>query len=173
MGYVVAPSYASIAEEHTEYEEDVNHSPRMSSEPSTQFTRKTWWDALVTLYKRRPIPSEMVAPGSVQKSTGERIISDLRFIFRASNFWFSFLNINRFFGRLLNPMQRREVQPSLVLALLALSVFMQSSEHEGGAQGRTWALELREEAQSALQASLSGRWIDETLVHASWVRQCG
>lgn len=163
--------YASISADHNEYEEDVDHSPRLSSEPSTQFTRKTWWDALINLYIRRSNPSEMATSAAVVKSPEQRIIADLRFIFRASNFWFSFLNITRFFGRLLNPVQRRDVQPSLVLALLALSVFMQSSESEGGAKGRAWALELREEAQGALDASLSSRWIDETLVHASWVNQ--
>ncbi|KAK7690029.1 hypothetical protein QCA50_006673 [Cerrena zonata] len=169
VGYVMAQPYASISDEHNEYEEDVNQSPRLSSEPSTQFSRKTWWDALVNLYRKRSNPSEMGTSAVVVKSTEQRIIADLRFIFRASNFWFSFLNITRFFGRLLNPVQRKDVQPSLVLALLALSVFMQSSEAENGATGRAWALELREEAQSALDASLSGRWVDETLVHASWL----
>lgn len=65
------------------------------------------------------------------------------------------------------------MQPSFVLASLAVATFIQSSEQEGGAKGRAWAMRLRDEAQGSLEASLNSRWIDESLVYASWVSDRG
>lgn len=61
------------------------------------------------------------------------------------------------------------MQPSLILAALALSAFWQSSEIEQGRKGRIRALRLREEAQSVLEASFNAGSIDETLAQAAWV----
>ena len=107
---------------------------------------------------------------ALRESATKQVISDLRFLFSSSNFWFSFLNTSRFFSRILDPARRNEVQPSFILASLAVATFIQGSEQEGGAKGRAWAMRLREEAQGALEASLNSRRIDETLVYASWVR---
>ncbi|CAL1713148.1 unnamed protein product [Somion occarium] len=168
LGYVPSWNTSSVLDQN-EYDEEIDRSTEIAAEPSLQFTRATWWDALLSLYARRtPTPELALSPG-LREATTQRIISDIQFIFRASNFWFSFVNISRFFTRIMDTRQRQGVQPSLVLALLSLSTFMQSSEREGGAKGRSWALRLRDEAQSALEASLNGRWIDESLVHASWL----
>ena len=105
----------------------------------------------------------------MKDNTKQQVLGDLRQLFRASNYWFSFLNVNRFFGRLLDVQQRHMVQPSLVLGALAVSVFIHSSEREGGAKGRAFAMRLRDEAQGALEASLNTRSIDVSLVHAAWV----
>lgn len=99
------------------------------------------------------------------------IMSDLRFVFRESNHWFSFFHFPTFFGNFCDPVRRENMQPCLVLALLAMSVFWQSSEVELGEQGRIHALRLRDEAQAALEASISSRWIDETVAQAAWVRR--
>lgn len=65
------------------------------------------------------------------------------------------------------------MQPSFVLASLAVATFIQSSEQEEGAKGRAWAMRLRDVAQGSLEASVSSRWIDESLVQASWVSDRG
>lgn len=62
------------------------------------------------------------------------------------------------------------MQPSLVLAALALSTLMKSSEVGLGAQGRSFALWLREAAQSALDASLAVNWMEPALAYAAYVR---
>ena len=74
-----------------------------------------------------------------------------------------------------DPVQRERIQPSLVLALVAMSTFWQSSEMGLSRQGRDRALRFRDEAQSALDASFNAGWIDETLAQAAWVRRlyCG
>ena len=61
------------------------------------------------------------------------------------------------------------MQPSLVLACLAISTFMKSSELNGGSAGRLRAMWLRDSAQSALEASFNARWIEPTLAQAAWV----
>ncbi|KAE9405655.1 hypothetical protein BT96DRAFT_915878 [Gymnopus androsaceus JB14] len=85
----------------------------------------------------------------------------LRFLFRSSNYCF--------FGTFFDPVKREQMQPSLILAALALAIFWQSSEIGQGSVGRTRALRLREEAQSALEASFNAGSIDETLAQAAWL----
>lgn len=64
------------------------------------------------------------------------------------------------------------MQPSLVLALLTMSIFWQSSEVDNGSSGRERALRFRDEAQGALEASVNAGWLDETLAQAAWVSLC-
>lgn len=63
------------------------------------------------------------------------------------------------------------MQPSYILASLALATFLQSSETGLGAEGRNKALRLRDEAQSALEASLNTGRLDHELAKAAWVRR--
>lgn len=138
-----------------------------------QFTRDTWWDALLSTYSSHVhplIPGGAALTPGVRDTMSQQITADLRFLFRASNYWFSFFNIPRFFSRLLDPVKRSSLQPSVVLAALAAANFIRSSEQENGAAGRSWALALLQEAQASLESSISARWIDESLVQASWVR---
>ena len=62
------------------------------------------------------------------------------------------------------------MQPSLILAALALATLMKSSEIGLGEVGRNRALYLRDAAQTSLENSLSARWIDPTLAQAALVR---
>lgn len=61
------------------------------------------------------------------------------------------------------------MQPSLVLAGLAVSTFLNSGELNGGNAGRLRAVWLRDVAQSALEASFNAQWIEPTLAQAAWV----
>jgi len=145
----------------------------IASEPSLRFARETWWDTLLSLYSSTHDGASVlrlspVSPG-LRETTSQRITADLRFLFRCSSYWVSFVNVPRFFSRLRDAESRYSLQPSLILAALALATFLRSSEAEQGARGRTRALKLRDEAQSALEASVNARWIDESLVQASWV----
>lgn len=55
-----------------------------------------------------------------------------------------------------DPEERLKIQPAFVLAGLAMAELMRSSDAERGADGRTRAAWLRENAQSALSIAMSG-----------------
>ena len=106
---------------------------------------------------------------SQRDATARDITSDLRFLFRTSDYWLSFIHVPSFFANFFDPSRRERIQPSLVLALLSLSTFWRSSEVGYGNRGRERALRFRDEAQAALDASFNAGWIDETLAQAAWV----
>lgn len=183
VGYVVGVSPVHRPQikvlEEREYDEDEDQKATIiGAEPGLQFTKDTWWDALLVLYANDdgaggPTAFDMslaTSPG-VRENTTERIHADLRAIFRASPHWLNFINLPRFFASLLDPRARHSIQPSLILGALALATFFRSHERELGARGRDKALRLRDQAQSALEASLSTRWVDHSLVQTAWV--CG
>lgn len=163
MGHIPPSIITGTAGDYYDYDEAREEKTEIGAEPSLRFTRDTWWDALLLLYSGHSHgqPQDIIVLSSAQrKSTEHQVLTDLRQLFRASNYWFSFLHVSRFFTHLADPRRRQAVQPSLVLAALAVSVFIHSSEREGGAKGRAWAMRLRDEAQGALEASLSTRSID-------------
>ncbi|KAG8714331.1 hypothetical protein FRC11_008894, partial [Ceratobasidium sp. 423] len=131
------------------------------SEPSVAFARKTWWDNLLETYA--PTKSEAAL----------QITSDLKYLFKSSNYWLSFLNINLFMTNYNHKERRENIQPALILAALAYSTFTQSSEIEpvvaGGQDGREKAMQLRVQAQAALDASLNSQRLDPTLAQAAWL----
>ncbi|KAF8237173.1 hypothetical protein L208DRAFT_1248652 [Tricholoma matsutake] len=155
-----------IGEDGTEAEE---HPQAISNEPSLNFNRKVWWDSLLSLYISPASNHRPNLTTSQRESAILGITSDIRFVFRESNYWFSFFHISSFFGIYFDPVKRERMQPSLVLALLAISTFWQSSEVGLSSHGRERALRFRDEAQSALDASLNAGWIDETLAQAAWL----
>ncbi|KAL7279745.1 hypothetical protein ACG7TL_006152 [Trametes sanguinea] len=159
---------------------DPNHSLHLWEEqitdiparPGLQFTRETWWDALLSFYASEGSadPVESLTLTAEQRSTVMRsIVTDVRALFRSSLYWVSFIHIPRFFNSILDPNLRSSLQPSLLLTALALGTLAQSSEAENGAAGRARALKLMDMADSALQASLASGWVDLGLVQASWL----
>jgi hypothetical protein len=138
-------------------------------DPSVDFPRKVWWDSLLTLYSDSAAHNVTPLASSQREAISRTITDDLRFLFKSSNHWFSFLHVQTFFTNYFDPHKRELVQPSLILSALALASFWQSSEYGNGAPGRERALRLRDEAQGALESSISARWIDDSLAQAAWV----
>jgi hypothetical protein len=139
----------------SEYEESEDEHRRQNNstiitivgQPTLDFSRKTWWDSLLSLYVS-PTSTRLESLSSSQRNVAAQgISSDLRFLFRASNYWFSFLHIPTFFNNFYDPFKRELVQPSLILAALALGTFWQSSEIGQGQRGRQRALKFREEVR--------------------------
>ena len=161
-------SYITEVDENGQEQQDLV--PEIGSEPSLIFTRKIWWDSLLSLYLSPTSKHLQVLSSSQRESAAQSITSDLRFLFRASNYWFSFFHIPSFFGKFCDPVKRERIQPCLILALLAMATFWQSSEVGYGKEGRERALRFRDEAQAAMDASFNAGWIDETLAQAAWVR---
>ena len=171
----ITSPYADISRSYiTEVDENDQEQPvlvpEIGSEPSLIFTRKIWWDSLLSLYISPTSKHLQVLSSSQRESAAQSITSDIRFLFRASNYWFSFFHIPSFFGKFCDPVKRERIQPCLILALLAMATFWQSSEVGYGKEGRERALRFRDEAQAAMDASFNAGWIDETLAQAAWVR---
>ncbi|KAG9315829.1 hypothetical protein JVU11DRAFT_3478 [Chiua virens] len=143
------------------------HPSNIVSEPSLDLARQTWWDSLLSLYSSSS-PSISTSLSKRQLSANH-ITSDLRFLFRSSVYWFSFVNIPHFFSIYFDSERRVRMQPSFLPAALAIATFFQSSEAGFGREGRRKAMLLRDVAQGALEASLNARWIDEELAQAAWL----
>ncbi|KAH9891993.1 hypothetical protein C8Q73DRAFT_701968 [Cubamyces lactineus] len=163
------PGFASTPEtKHA----DGAEAESIPARPSLQFTRETWWDALLAFYcyedSATPIHALCLTADQCNNAL-VRIVADLRALFRSSFYWLSFVHIPRFFESILDPAHRASMQPSLLLSALALGTLAQSSDADKGAVGRARALRLLEFADGALQASLSSGWVDVGLVKASWL----
>ncbi|EJF61015.1 hypothetical protein DICSQDRAFT_106672 [Dichomitus squalens LYAD-421 SS1] len=159
----IAGTEFSLGQHAQEVEQNI---PRR---PSLQFTRETWWDALLTFYSTEFGTTDATSLVPEQRSaTVLRVVTDLRALFHASIYWVSFVHLPRFFEALLNPTTRGSMQPSLVMSALANGLFSQSSEAERGAAGRAKALKLIEIAHSSLQASISSGWVNVELIQAAW-----
>ncbi|KAI0643017.1 hypothetical protein C8Q79DRAFT_981220 [Trametes meyenii] len=163
--------FTPLVNEPEEVNEDEDAEP-LTSAPSLQFTRETWWDSLLMLYASedaghalRPIP----LTAEQRTSLTQRVFVDIRSLFRTSIYWGSFLHLPRFFETLLDPIRRMTLQPSLIMSMLAVGTFVQSSELRLGVRGRKRALRLVDQAHSALQASLSSNWVDVGLIQAAWL----
>ena len=89
--------------------------------------------------------------------------------FTQSSYWLTFINTPFFLRNLYDQDERSRIQPSLVLAGLALATLVRSSELELGVAGRHRAIRLRDAAQSALEASSASQWIDLGLAEAAMV----
>lgn len=143
----------------------------ITPDPSVQFRRKSWWDHLLRLYAvSMPASYRSLPLGQPQRDASvSQIVGDVRFIFKSSSHWFSFLNVPHFYNTFMDPARRSHMQPSLLLSLLAVSTFLQSSERACPEESRRKAIMLRDEAQGALEASLYSRAIDGELAQAAWV----
>ena len=97
------------------------------------------------------------------------VIDRRPYSFNTSDYWLSFINVPLFFRDLQDPRQRDRMQP-LVLAGLAMSILMKSSELELGHRGRELALHFRNSAQECLERACQDQTLDYTLAEAALVR---
>ena len=144
----------------------------ITPDPSVQFSRETWFDHVRDLYVVSMQASDDSSYlGLAQRDSSiSQIIEDVRFIFKSSYHWFSFLNVPRFYNNFMDPTRRGRMQPSLLLSLLAVSKFFQGAGRLCPEESYHVAMLLRDEAQGYLEASLQARAIDVELAQAAWVR---
>jgi hypothetical protein len=105
----------------------------------------------------------------IQSSRLKDIATDLTYLFNDTGHWFPFLNLNFFLQSLWDADERSRIQPSFVLAGLAMATLMKSSETELASSGRNRALWLRDAAQAALESAWNSDWIDATLAEAALI----
>ena len=169
--YITTPTYAPAQSTPPETYFDSN--PTIVPGPSLSYTRQTWWDSLLILYATSGdfLDSASLTLTQTQREVASNhIFFDIKFLFRMAPYLFCFFNVPRFFSVFSDNSRRLEMQPSYILATLALATYLQSSETGLGAEGRNKALRLRDEAQSALDASLNSGRLDHDLAKAAWVR---
>ncbi|KAG8969379.1 hypothetical protein FRC03_003070 [Tulasnella sp. 419] len=143
----------------TENSEEYYYTDNIARGPSLKFNQETWWDTILLFY----------SPTS-RDEAAHSIVQDLQLIFRTAHTMLSFIHVPFFFNMLYHPERRqKDMQPSLVLGLLAMSTLMQSSEAEGGGERRLKALKLRDFAQAAFDASCNSGSVDTMLAQAAWV----
>ncbi|KAI9511557.1 hypothetical protein F5148DRAFT_974976 [Russula earlei] len=166
FGETLPATYALLEDDRSEQEHN-----DITPDPSVQFSREVWWDHLLYLYavSMRVVHGSPSLGPTQRNDSISQIIKDVRFAFRSSSYWFSFLNVPRFYNTFMDPLRRNRMQPSLLLSLLAVSIFLQSPERAYPEDGRRMAVLLRDEAQGYLEASLHSRAIDEELAQAAWV----
>ncbi|KAI0829653.1 hypothetical protein BC628DRAFT_1314422 [Trametes gibbosa] len=173
MALFMVPRLSSTSPPAASTTTEDQNAESIPTRPSMQFARDTWWDALLAFYAlERDITTDAytVALTSEQRNRSTRfIISDLRAMFQSCASWASFIHLPRFFAIIMDPVRRAEMQPSLLMSILALGVFTQSSEVERGTRGRERALRLLEMAHGALQSSLATGWVDVGLAQAAWM----
>ncbi|KAF9519740.1 hypothetical protein BS47DRAFT_1085425 [Hydnum rufescens UP504] len=126
------------------------HSYEMLNQPSVEFIRQTWWESLTRHYggprvhATRHITTNLshLCPSlqllcCIVRCLLHSILEDVRMTLFPSS-----INVPLFFSTLQQPGQREHVQPSLVVAMLALSTLLQSSDIGLGHQGRLKACEF-------------------------------
>ena len=169
--YITPPTYASAQQTPSGSYFDTNATV-IPVGPSLSYTRQTWWDSLLTLYATSGDslePPSLTLTHTQREAASTHVLYDVKFLFRIAPYWFCFFNVPRFSSLFSNHTRRLEMQPSYILAMLALATFLQSSETGLGAEGRRRALRLRDEAQSAMDASLNAGRLDPDLAKAAWV----
>ncbi|KAI0074422.1 hypothetical protein K474DRAFT_1601483 [Panus rudis PR-1116 ss-1] len=124
--------------------------------PDVEFSRKTFWDTLLDSYS------------SSREQSAHDLITDIEFLLQNSGTWLFFFPPS-FVQDLREQHRRIEIQPALILACLALSNLMQSSELENGASGRARAVYYRNHAQEELNAACRSQNIDYFLAEAAFV----
>ncbi|KAF8322153.1 hypothetical protein DL93DRAFT_1264434 [Clavulina sp. PMI_390] len=136
-----------------------SHSTTLTTAPSIDFYRKSWWDNLLRAYA--PEDGRRDERLSIQE-----IIHDFRSLFRHANQILSFIHMPSFLNKLARPESRAKLQPSLVISVLALSSLMQGTGAKKWHKRRR-AMLLYEWAQGALEAAINVQCLDPTLAHAA------
>jgi hypothetical protein len=164
---VIPEAYVAFAQHRLEL--DLSD---ITPDPSMQLSRETWFDHVRDLYAvSAQVSGDSSHSGLAQRESSiSQIIEDVRFIFNSSYYWFSFLNVPRFYDNFMDPIRRGRMQPSLLLSLLAVSKCLQGAGRLCPDGSYHAALLLRDEAQGYLEASLQARAIDVELAQAAWVR---
>ncbi|KAG8847229.1 hypothetical protein FRB91_011977 [Serendipita sp. 411] len=188
QSYEYLPSsgaYIQLLDENNNEEARLHDEIVLPLVPDSAFVRKTWFDSLLDMYASLEMPADHqqisfnatainpyspVGYPSEDRSRARIGIShDLRILFTRSSWWFSFIHLPTFWANLHSPHIRdTQVQPGLVLSVLALAAYFKSSELEGGAWERERASRLRDEAEAAVEGSLAVGWIDMGLAQAAW-----
>ena len=83
--------------------------------------------------------------------------------------WFQFLNRSLFFTTLYHEIDRYEIQPALILAMLAVTTLVKSANQGPHAVGKQNAITFADAARSMIQQSIVANKVDPTLAQAALV----
>lgn len=83
--------------------------------------------------------------------------------------WFQFLNRSLFFTTLYHDVDRYEIQPALILSMLAITTLVKSANQGPFAVGKQNAVTFADAARSMIQQSIVANKVDPTLAQAALV----
>ncbi|KAG8852253.1 hypothetical protein FRB96_008899 [Tulasnella sp. 330] len=145
----------------------------ISQAPTLHFSRATWWDCLLGTYSRWPDSPHDITP---RHDVTTEISRDVYLFFQAAPVWFSFLHVPLFFDNFCHPERRADIQPALVLSILAYTKLVQSNHDVKDDQSleereRSWrqSVVLRDLAQASFEASYNAGWLDLPLAQAACI----
>ncbi|KAG8856437.1 hypothetical protein FRB96_006403 [Tulasnella sp. 330] len=158
-------------------------------EPSLYFSFETWWDNVLFIYGTDPtsisLPTyslQSISPHGSRHDAVTAVSRDVYGFFKIAANWLSFINVPMFFSFFHHTEYRAQMQPALILSILAYFTFLQTSGEaivtgEGTSAvmldetEQMWkkSVMLRELAQSAFDASYNAGRIDTPLAQAAWI----
>jgi hypothetical protein len=83
--------------------------------------------------------------------------------------WFQFFNRSLFFTTLYHDVDRYEIQPALILSMLAITTLVKSAHQGPHAVGKQNAVTFADAARSMIQQSIVANKVDPTLAQAALV----
>ncbi|TFK44027.1 hypothetical protein BDQ12DRAFT_717221 [Crucibulum laeve] len=121
--------------------------------PAVETGQRLWWDKILGHYAKL-----------------ETVVNNITFLIDNTGHLLSFINVDFLVKRLWDDEARHRIQPSFILAGLALAQLMKSScLEEGPKGGLSRAMALKNEAQAAFRESYTSGWIDATLAEAALI----
>ncbi|KAF9552718.1 hypothetical protein CPC08DRAFT_714372 [Agrocybe pediades] len=134
-----------------QFPEIVHRKFPIPTSPTIETNQKLWWSRILHAHNLNDITAE------------------LTFLVNNTGHLLSFINLNFLIKQLFRDDLRLRIQPSFILAALAMAKLMKSSCVEGGAQGLRDSMVLAEDAHKAFSEALAFNWVDATLVEAALI----
>ncbi|KAG8875594.1 hypothetical protein FRB98_007719 [Tulasnella sp. 332] len=138
--------------------------------PTLHFYRSTWWDCLLCTYNTW---SDASTP---RLDVNVEISRDVYIFFKAAPLYLYFIHVPMFFDQFYHPGRRMDIQPALVLSILAYAKMLQANHGARGDESlreeeRAWmqSVVVRDLAQAAFEASYNAGWVDLQLAQAAYI----
>ncbi|KAJ9101792.1 hypothetical protein QFC21_003131 [Naganishia friedmannii] len=125
--------------------------------PNTEYARESDWVWMTGLF-------------STNRVEGIRMLdTELRFFFDMNMQWFQYFNRSLFFATLYHEVDRYEIQPALILSMLAITTLVKSAHQGPSAVGKQNAVTFADAARAMIQQSIVANKVDPTLAQAALV----
>ncbi|KAJ9113868.1 hypothetical protein QFC19_000061 [Naganishia cerealis] len=138
-------------------EEAFAHGLVLERLPNTEYARESDWVWMTGLF-------------STNRAEGIKMLdTELRFFFDMNMQWFQFFNRSLFFTTLYHDVDRYEIQPALILSMLAITTLVKSAHQGPNAVGKQNAVTFADAARAMIQQSIVANKVDPTLAQAALV----
>ncbi|KAJ9122817.1 hypothetical protein QFC24_004248 [Naganishia onofrii] len=151
------PDYTNGHGQMVHGEEAFTHGLVLERLPNTEYARESDWVWMTGLF-------------STNRAEGIRMLdTELRFFFDMNMQWFQYFNRSLFFATLYHEVDRYEIQPALILSMLAITTLVKSAHQGPNAVGKQNAVTFADAARAMIQQSIVANKVDPTLAQAALV----